>query len=179
MASIKRGAGNLARWLFLPVVRPMEQAAASARQVKADLAHAREVARERLERERELEARPQGGVVSHPREIHDPSRRFEAYYVANEWTEDALHLQICGYRLTKRCCVAVGLLMLAMAIAGVFVLKAWLQVLMAPVILTVGCLTCAQALRFGLLQSHLETRRLHSLHEYFARPDFFSHVLWR
>jgi hypothetical protein len=151
----------------------------SAREIGDEVRCVRAANRARLQREAEAAAAQAGVEVADPADIKDPARRFDAYFERGAWTQDELFLQICGLRLTKRCCVVTGALMLSLTIAGVFFVRAWVQLLVAPLALSVGALTFIQALRFGLMQSQLETRRLHTLSEYVARPDFFRHVLWR
>jgi hypothetical protein len=167
-----------ARWLAMPIVRPIEQAMESSSAIRDDLARVR-AAREARRRQQEQEREHLSAAdLEDPAKIKNDAQRFEAYYKLRGWTEDELTAQLGAFKVTKRACVVVCLLMMIVAILGLFYLPGIVQLLMCPVILTIAAAMAAMGFKYGLLQSQLEERRLHKPADYVARDDFFWHMLW-
>jgi hypothetical protein len=176
--SPKGAAKSTLRWFALPIVRPLEQVAESTAAIRADMERVRLLREQRKLTLAEERAAIEEGDLCDPAKIKNPSQRFQAYYKLRGWTEDELTAQLGAFKITKRACVIACSLLLLVAVGGLFVLPGVVQLLMAPVILTLASAMLAMAFRYGLLQSQLEERRLHSARDYLARADFFRHVFW-
>lgn len=176
--SVKSKAKSTARWLALPIVRPIEQAMESGAAIREDLAKIRAMREARRQKQEEERQQIDAVDLTDPTKIKNATQRFDAYYKLRNWNEDELAAQLGAFKITKRACVLTCLLLMMVAIAGLFILPGIVQLLMAPIILTIASAMLAMGFKYGLLQSQIEERRLHTPSEYVARRDFFWHMFW-
>lgn len=181
---------SLGRAMFYPVVRPMEQAKTSLKQVNDDLDALRQQrAARQLQSEEELKAHLErtkepgwdGPVVSdaellNPALIKNPYTRFEVLYAARGWTAESLLVQMRAVRRTKRTAGWMCVALLVAGVANIFISPVWIILLTSPLLLVGSAIGLASAIKYAIWQSQIEERKLMGFREIASRPDFFAYL---
>lgn len=181
---------SLGRAMFYPIVRPVEQAKTSIKQINDDVASLRQRRAERqLQSEEELRAHLErsqdpnwvGPVATeaellNPALIKNPYARFEVLYSARGWTEEALLVQLNATKRTKRTAGWMCLALLTAGIINIFVSPVWIILITSPLLLVGSAIGLASAIKYAIWQSQLENRKLMGFKELASRRDFFSYL---
>lgn len=186
-----KGKGFL-RFMFMPIVRPLEQSRESMGALKEDFAKLREL-RELREKQAQAELEEfkalyaKGDVLAHsdltpedlenPKRIKNPHLRFEAIYAIRGWSPESLKNQLISVRRTKIASAYLSIFTLLGALFCLFWLPVVAMIFACPMLLFTSSVSLASAVKYGMFQSQIEQRKLLGHREFLGRPDLFRYLV--
>lgn len=180
----------LGKNLIYPIVRPAQQAKDSFGQIKADLEKLHQARAERkLRAEQDLKEHlevvsrddwegfaPTEEQLRNPLLIKNPHQRFEVLYQANKWDEASLEEQLIAVRLSKMSAAYMSVAMFCFGFAMYFFMPLVFWMFTAPMVLTGAGVGFAIAIKHGLFQFQIESRKLLGVSEFLSKPDLIHYL---
>lgn len=164
------------RWRVIDFVTPL----GAIRRASSSIAHTASMLKESAQKMHEQLPGQQAKKdyeSDDPRGIRDSAERFEALYVAGDWTEFEIARQIIACHRTKITAICMIIFSLAAIVILATSVPKWMAIFLIPVSGSLFILGLAMTFKYALMETQLLLRDLIAANEFVARDDFWRRLI--